>query len=97
MPPCELRSLFWDVQWETFDPATFPEYTIARILEYGDRGAIAWLRRTFTEQQIASVISNDSRLTRKSANFWALVYNVPVEKVAALKRSSLNSPVVMPY
>jgi hypothetical protein len=34
------------------------------------------------------VIRAERRLTRRSANFWALVYRIPPEEVAALKQSA---------
>jgi len=77
--------LFWDTNLDKFDPASYPAYTIARVLEYGDDKAIRWLRDTFSETQIVEVLRTERRLSRKSANFWALVYHVPAEAIAALK------------
>ena len=85
MIPRNLRPLFWDVKWETFDAHSFPDYTIARILEYGDKDAVKWLRQTFTEDAIRRVIANERRLSPRSANFWALSYGIPAHDVAALK------------
>lgn len=85
MIPQSLRPLFWDVNPENFNPASYPEYTIARILEYGDERAVAWLKETFPQTEIKDVIRREQRLSRKSANFWALVYQIPPEEVAALK------------
>src|SRR5207249_10419095 len=85
MIPDHLRTLFWDVNLETFDPHQFPEYTIFRILEFGDRPEIAWLRGNFSEDQIKDVIRNERRLSPRSANFWALVYGIPFEEIAALR------------
>jgi hypothetical protein len=84
MIPPELRPLFWDTNLDSLDPLAYPAYTIARVLEFGDRNAIAWLRKTFTESQIVEVLRTERRLSRKSANFWALVYHIPREEVAAL-------------
>lgn len=81
----DLRLLFWDTNLEGFDPAAYPRYTIERVLEYGDEEAVAWMRRTFTEEQILDVLRTDRKLTRLSANFWALLFNVPVEEVRALR------------
>jgi hypothetical protein len=64
---------------------SFPAYTIARVLEHGDDKAVAWLRDTFSEAQIVEVLRTERRLSRKSANFWALVYHVPPEEVPALQ------------
>lgn len=85
MIPQELAALFWDIQREDFDPASHPHYTIGRILESGDEQAVAWLRRVFSEAQLREVLRSERRLTAKSANFWALVYGIPAEQVAALR------------
>lgn len=88
MIPQYLRTLFWDTDLDTFNPAKFPQYTITRVLEYGDRDAVAWLRETFRETEIVKVLRSERRLSRKSANFWALVYHVAPDEVAALKIAS---------
>ena len=88
MIPQYLHKLFWDINLNDFDPAEFPEYTIGRVLEYGDREAVAWLRRIFTESQIINVLRTERRLSRKSANFWALIYSVSLDDVAAFKVAS---------
>jgi hypothetical protein len=85
MIPPKVCPFFWDINPESFDPTAYPAYTIARILEYGDEKAVAWLKETFPEDDIKRVIRAERRLTRRSANFWALVYRIPPEEVAALK------------
>ncbi len=77
--------MFWDAKREDFDPAAHPDYTIARVLESGDERAAAWLRGFFSEAQIKKVIRSERRLTRKSANYWALIYGIPAGQVAALR------------
>jgi hypothetical protein len=85
MIPQDLRPLFWDTNLDHFNPVSYPAYTIARVLEYGDDKAVAWLRDTFSENQIVEVLRTERRLSRKSANFWALVYHIPSEEIAALR------------
>jgi hypothetical protein len=85
MVPDEFRTLFWDTDPAGFDPVAYPDYTIFRVLEYGDTGAFEWLRTLFADDEIVRVLRSERRLTPKSANFWALVYRVPVEDVAALQ------------
>jgi len=94
MLPPYLRALFWDVNAKTFSPLEFPQYAIARVLEYGDREAIAWMKESFYESEIVNVLRTERRLTPKSANFWALIYHIPHENVAALKgaRTAVKSP-----
>ena len=85
MIPQHLRLLFWDTNLDNFDPAAYPVYTIERVLEYGDEVAVAWLRRSFTEEQILDVLRTDRHLTPLSANFWALLFGVPAREVVALR------------
>jgi hypothetical protein len=80
-----LHPYFWDVDLQIFEPQSYPEYTIGRILEYGDEAAVSWLKQNFTQDQIVAVIRNDRKLSRRSAGFWALVYAVPPGETTALK------------
>lgn len=86
--PLNLLVLFWGTNRDTFDPLAYPDYTIGRVLEYGDKEAVAWVQHAFTEGQIVEVIKNERRLSRRSANFWALVYGLHRDQVAALKLAS---------
>jgi hypothetical protein len=84
MIPSHLQTLFWDADLDSFTPEVYPDYTIFRVLEFGDRAAVVWLRQTFPEAEIRRVLSAERRLSEKSANFWALVYGIPASEVAAL-------------
>ncbi|MPY89692.1 MAG: hypothetical protein GEU99_17440 [Luteitalea sp.] len=86
MIPNHLRPLFWDVNPQDFRPAAHPRYTIERVLEHGEEDDVAWLTRVFTREQIRDVLRTDRRLSPRSANFWALVFDLPIGDVAALQR-----------
>lgn len=86
MIPDHLRSLFWDVNPDEFDPAGHPRYTIERVLDHGEDEDIAWLTRVFTREQIRDVLRSDPHLSPRSATFWALVFDLPASDVAALQR-----------
>ena len=85
MIPQHVRPLFWDANLEDFDPTAYPLYTIERVLEHGDEDDVAWLLRVFTKEQIHDVLRTDRRLSPRSANFWALVFDLPTREVAALR------------
>jgi hypothetical protein len=85
MIPSELAALFWDTDLAAFNPSAYPDYTILRILEYGDIPAVAWLRRTFDSGEIRRVIRSERRLSPKSATYWALVHGIPPDEIAALQ------------
>jgi hypothetical protein len=82
--PNQLRSFFWDIPTADFDPRKYPEYTILRILELGNGEAVRWLQQTFTEEEITKVIRSERRLSPRSANYWAIMYGLPVKEVVAL-------------
>lgn len=84
MIPGHLRLMFWDANVDAFDPTAYPAYSIERVLEFGDEEAVAWLRRTFTHAQILDVLRTNRHLTPISANFWALLFGVDRQDVAAL-------------
>jgi len=87
MIPSHLQTLFWDTNLDTFKPEAYPDYTIFRILEQGNEEAVMWMRQTFSESEVRRVLSTERRLSRKSANYWALVYGIPSREVAALDES----------
>jgi len=84
MIPNHLHHLFWDIDVRAFVPEDYPDYTIGRILEYGDEAAYCWLKENFSEERIKDTICRERRFTRKSATFWALVYEVSPDKVCSL-------------
>ncbi len=88
MIPPHVRPLFWDTDVGRFDPISYPMYTIERVLEHGDEADVAWLLRVFTRQQIQEVLRTDRRLSRRSAGFWALVFDLPAGDVTALRSES---------
>jgi Family of unknown function (DUF6922) len=88
MIPQHIKPLFWDTNLDNFIPSAYPEYTIARVLEYGDDKAVAWMKEAFPEEQIREVIRTESRLSPRSATFWALVFGIPEDQVAALRPRS---------
>lgn len=84
MVPKTLQALFWDTNPSTFQPTAYPDYTIFRVLEYGDDEAVAWLRGLFESAEIGRVLRTEGRLSPKSATFWGLVYGIPETEIAAL-------------
>lgn len=86
MIPRHLRTLFWDTDLDNFKPQEHPDYTIFRVLEHGDEAAVRWLREMFSEAEIDRVLRTEHRLSPKSATFWALVFGISFQDVAALNR-----------
>lgn len=88
MLPSHLFPLFWDIDCTQFHPRQYPKYTILRVLEYGDSAAIRWLNSFFSPDEISGALCEDRRLSRRSARFWGMVYEVPENDLAALRAGS---------
>ncbi|MDR3626616.1 MAG: hypothetical protein P4L45_07275 [Ignavibacteriaceae bacterium] len=84
--PKNLQHLFWDINVEMFNPFDYPEYTIGRVLEFGDEEAIAWLKGCFAESEIRKIVKSDRKLSPKSANFWAIIFGIPFDDIAVLRK-----------
>ena len=82
--PVSHNHCSWDTNLATFNPSAHPDYTIFRVLEFGDDDAIAWMKELFPEEEIRRVLRTERRLSPKSANFWALIYGIPDDQVATL-------------
>ncbi|MGD1006901.1 MAG: hypothetical protein ABR980_06705 [Ignavibacteriaceae bacterium] len=89
--PKYVQHLFWDINVETFNPLDYPEYTISRVLEFGNEEAATWIKGLFPESEIKKVIKSDKRLSPKSANFWAIMFGIPIGEIAALKNNGRST------
>ena len=91
LPEC-LRSLFWDTDFDRLRVPGHERYIIERVLEYGDVPEVRWMMGRFSRQQIAQVLRQSRRLSRKSADFWAFILNVPSEEVPCSSASFRQQP-----
>ena len=98
MLPEFLRKYFWDVDFDKLIMRRHRSYVLRRILDHGDQEAVAWMRRNFDGSEIRQCVTSARDLSRKSANYWALVLDVPRERLRCLNRRSLQEPkTIWPY
>ena len=93
-----LKKYFWDTEFENIILEKRRIYVLKRILEYGDEKAVAWMRRNFTTKEMKNALSNFRGYSQKSANYWALILDMPREKIPCLKKHSSKEPKkIWPY
>jgi len=76
-----LEPYFWEID---FTRLRFPErqtYVIERVLEFGDDQAVRWLKATFAPETIADVVRQSRRISKNTANLWALVLGISKEHI----------------
>ncbi len=88
--PEYLRRYFWDVSFEKIDLAKRRVFVLNRILEYGDETAVAWMRDRFHPREGEEVLTHFRGLSPRSANYWALIYDINRSKVRCLQKPYLE-------
>ena len=96
--PTFLKKFFWDVEFGKIDPKKNRVYFLKRILELGDERAVSWMWKNFDKEEMKDVLLYGRGFTKKSANFWALILNVPREKILCLRQRLSKAPkIIWPY
>ncbi|MBI4777796.1 hypothetical protein HY792_02605, partial [Candidatus Desantisbacteria bacterium] len=53
-----LSKYFWEVDFDKIDLQKRRVYVLSRILDYGDKKAVAWMWKNFTEEEIKNILYN---------------------------------------
>lgn len=85
LPPF-LKKYFWDIDIHDLDNKKYQPFIVERIMEYGDDKAIQWMNQNFSRDVIRKILTERRGISPRSANYWALVYNVPKNKVLCLNK-----------
>jgi len=72
-----LRPYFWDVDFEKLDYENQSFYVIERLLNKGNLETVQWMTKTYSEDQIKTVLKKGRDLSLKNASFWGLLFGVP--------------------
>ncbi len=85
--PKYLKKYFWDINFKKLDPDKYQDYIIARLLEHGNIRSLRWMLKNFKEGRIKKVVMEKKGFSPKTANFWALFFNINKSKVKCLNKS----------
>jgi hypothetical protein len=92
--PENLRSLFWDCDFDSVDLFEHRRFVIRRILDQGDWQAITWLRKTVGDAAIRDwfLATNGRGLDPPRLRFWGLILDLPEDQVDEWVRKAKESP-----
>ncbi len=76
--------LFWDTK--EFNLKEHSSWLIARVLDFGDAKDIKALRKIYSDNEIIETLKKRKGISRKTAIFWAIYYNIPFEEIKCLKK-----------
>ena len=84
--PATAKKYFWDINADKLDVSKHSRFVIERLLEYGDFPELRWLFQNFSKQKIVDVLKRSRSLSRRSANYWSLILNVPKRDMLSLNK-----------
>lgn len=85
--PLFLKQYFWDVEFDQLDIAQHSKSIIGRILDRGDEKAIQWMKENYSQDEMEDVLFHFRFVSPKSANFWAVIFDLPQEKILCLQKA----------
>ena len=88
--PSSFKKYFWDIDFEKLNFRKYPVYVSERILEHGNVQAIKWLFRNISKKELIKTILKTRQLSPRSANYWALILDIPKNQILCLKKSYLK-------
>lgn len=88
--PSFLKKYFWDVDFFEVDKKIYSQFIIERILEFGDGKSVKWMIKNFNLDEIKKVIIISKNLSKKSANFWHIIFDIERDKILCLRKPSLQ-------
>ena len=88
--PKFLHKYFREIDFAKLDFDKSKIYILKRILEYGDKKIVRWMVNNFTKDEIKNALKRLRGFPAKTANFWALIFDIPRDEVLCLRRRLLR-------
>lgn len=76
--PVFLRPFFWDARLADLSVDRHRDFILARLLESGDRDAVAWALRAYPRDAVVAFLKGRGAelLSRRAWIFWAAVFRI---------------------
>lgn len=87
-PPENLRRLFWDTALDKIDCDKHAAYVVERVSDYGDIEDWRWLLDYYGGARVREIVTASRRISKKSANLWRLLLDIPRREISCLNTSS---------
>jgi len=81
----KMKAFFWDVDINAIDPVRHKRFIIERLLGFGTPKEVCWVLENYSSTEIVAIIKKSRNLDPKTANFWAIHFDIPQEEVRCLK------------
>lgn len=85
-------SLFWDANLKKLNYQDKAEFIIGRVLDFGNLEEWKAIQGFYGLSKIKTVAKKHIFSDIRSANFWALILNIPLKDLQCTKNPSLKIP-----
>jgi len=82
---CWMKSYFWDVNINKLDVTKNRNYSITRLLSFGDQYTLKWAFDTYERDVILYVVKNSRDLLLKTVLFWKSYFNLNESEIRCFK------------
>lgn len=86
------RSLFWDVNPDELNSERDIHFIIGRVLDHGNLKEWKFIKHLYGESRIAEIAKEHIFSDPRSANFWALIFSIPVNQLKCTRNPLLKIP-----
>ncbi len=81
---------FWDTDLQAIDPTLHKDFVIERLLQYGGLEGVRWMLECWGTDAIKKVVQKSRSLSRMTATFWSVYFDLPVETIRCLSEPTLS-------
>lgn len=86
------KELFWDVNFQNLDYQKNADFIIERVLSFGDVKDCQILKKIYTPKKIKKAALKADYPDKKTANFWSVIFNIPLNSFLWSKKLSMSKP-----
>ncbi len=86
------NSLFWDINPKRLDTEKDAQFIIGRVLDFGNLKEWRLVEQLYGKEKIIEVAIGHIFTDPRSANFWAFILSIPVNKIKCTRKPLLKIP-----
>lgn len=87
-----LKPYFWDVNFRSLDAEKDRTFILKRVIDRGNTQALRWTLDRYSVESIKEIVFKSRDISRKTANFWAKIFNLDPKAVTCLRKPYSPTP-----
>jgi hypothetical protein len=84
--------LFWETDFKKLDKQENADFIIGRVLDFGNLKEWRAVEKFYGLDKIKKAVKNHIFSDIRSANFWSMILNIPLNNLKCTRNPSLKTP-----